>query len=186
MSSLEPAVSSASHYLTTDRLIDGREIVIRAIRPDDKPLLLQHFNSLSQRAIYYRFCGFKHTLTTTDLKNLTELDFDRSAGLAATLGRGSDETFIGVGRYVRADAAARAEIAFAVLDSYQGLGIATLLLQHLIKLAQPAGITQFTADVLASNQRMLEVFAHSGFPVEYYNQAGAVRVVIDIGTAPPS
>lgn len=186
MPSSSPAFGSASRYATTDRLLDGRAIVIRAIRPDDKQLLLRHFNSLSERSVYFRFLGFKRALSEADLKALTELDFDRNAGLAATLGEGADETFIGVGRYVRSDDPSRAEVAFAVLDSYHGLGIGTLLLKHLSQLARARGIKQFTADVLGSNQQMLEVFAHSGFPVEYYNQAGTVRVIMDIGASPSS
>ncbi len=185
MSSTKPAVTSAAaRYFTLEHLLDGREIVIRAIRPDDKQLLLQHFNALSQRSVYYRFCGFKRSLTDTDLKTFTELDFEQNVGLAATMGRGADERFIGVGRYAQSQDPFRAEIAFAVIDSYQGEGIGTLLLKHLAQIARAGGIKQFTADVLGGNQQMLEVFANNGCHVTYYNHDGTVRVILEISSSP--
>lgn len=185
-SSIPTVIPTASRYCATERLIDGREIVIRAIRPDDKQLLLQHFNSLSQRSIYYRFSGFKRSLTDADLRTFTELDFAQNVGLAATLGRGVDESFIGVGRYAQSEDSSRAEIAFAVIDSYQGQGIGTLLLKHLSQLAYASGIKEFTADVLGSNQQMLEVFANSGFHIAYSNHDGTVRVVLNTNSLPSS
>ena len=86
------------------------------------------------------------------------------------------ERFIGVGRYFRLQDRTRAEVAFAVLDEYQGRGIATLLLEHLRRIANPSGIEEFTAEVMASNRHMLDVFRDSGFQHQSSNQDGIVHV----------
>ncbi|MCX6395799.1 MAG: GNAT family N-acetyltransferase [Propionibacteriales bacterium] len=59
----------------------------------------------------------------------------------------------------------QAEIAFLVADEAHGLGIATLLLEHLAGEAREIGIRTFTAEVLAENHLMLRVFADAGFTV---------------------
>ena len=59
----------------------------------------------------------------------------------------------------------RAEVAFAVADAWHGHGIATVLLAHLAQSASSEGIETFTATVLSSNYRMLQVFHDSGFLV---------------------
>jgi acetyl coenzyme A synthetase (ADP forming)-like protein len=171
-------VDDPARYSVEEVLRDGGSIVIRAIRPDDQRRLLEHFRGLSKDSIYFRFMGPKHTLGERELKYFTELDFRDHVGLVATLREGGDEHILGVGRYVRAKNPARAEIAFAVLDEHHGRGIGTLLLMHLCRIAHAAGITEFEADVLGDNRRMLEVFAQSGFKVRRSLESGIVHVYL--------
>jgi GNAT superfamily N-acetyltransferase len=163
-------------YAVDEVLRDGTPIHIRAIAPSDKDLLFEHFSALSDESRYTRFFGAKRTLTRAELAGFTELDFDNQVGLAATMTDGGRERFIGVGRYFRTSDSTQAEVAFAVLDEYQGRGIATLLLEHLRRIAHQAGITEFVADVMASNHHMLDVFRDSGFQRKSHSQGGVVHV----------
>jgi len=174
-------MNTAGHYGVRELLRDGTIVLIRAISPNDKQRLLHHFQRLSPQSVYYRFFGLKRSLSEQELHQLTELDFVDHAGLVATLGSGEAEWFIGVGRYIRSDKTGSAEVAFAVLDDYQGHGIGTLLLKHLAKIARGNGIKRFTADVMGGNQKMLQVFAHSGFREQQSYQSGVVRVGLEIG-----
>jgi GNAT superfamily N-acetyltransferase len=163
-------------YAIDEVLSDGSPIHIRAITPADKDLLFAHFSGLSQDSRYTRFFGAKRTLTRDELARFTELDFDNQVGLTATLTEDGNERFIGVGRYYRLQDRARAEVAFAVLDEYQGRGIATLLLEHLRRIANAAGILEFTAEVMETNRHMLHVFRESGFQDHISNKDGTVHV----------
>src|SRR5262245_42904899 len=167
-------------YSAEEILRDGGSILIRAIRPDDRARLLEHFHGLSARSVYYRFFGAKRRLTDAELDRFTRLDFVEQTALVATLRERGAERIIGVGRYAmlppRPGAARAAEVAFAVADAYQGRGIGTLLLEHLIPLARASGITEFQADVLGENNRMLQVFAQSGFVVTSSVEAGVVHL----------
>ncbi len=165
-------------YAADEVLRDGSPIHLRAIRPGDKDLLFQHFSGLSDDSRYTRFFGAKRTLTRDELARFTELDFDDQVGLAATLIENDKERFIGIGRYLRLTDRKRAEVAFAVLDEYQGRGIATLLLEHLRRIANGAGILEFTAEVMASNRHMLDVFRDSGFQRQSSNHDGVVHVAL--------
>ena len=177
-------MSEPFNYSVTEALRDGTRIRIRAIRPQDKPLLVKHFSSLSERSIYYRFFGHKRSLAQADLRGLTELDFVNHVGLAATTEMEGTERFIGVGRYLLSDDGVAAEVAFAVLDEFQGRGIGTLLLHHLAQIARRQGINQFAAFVMGDNHQMLEVFANSGFRTHDLYDAGTVRVTLELGESP--
>ena len=109
--------------------------------------------------------------------------------LVATRQEENDEHIIGVGRYMSLDGqdtpAPRAEVAFAIADEYQGLGIGTLLLEHLAAIARDNGITEFEAYVLGENNRMLEVFEASGFRIQRSLDAGVFHVAFPTQETPP-
>lgn len=167
-------------YAVEEILRDGGSIHIRAIRPDDKQRLIDHFQRLGKRSVYFRFFSAKRHLTDEELVRFTEVDFVRHVALVATLRDGSAERIIGVGRYMACEdepgQPPRAEVAFAVADEHQGRGIGTLLLEHLVRLAQHNGISEFEAEVLGENNRMLGVFGHAGFVVRRSMEGGIVHV----------
>jgi ribosomal protein S18 acetylase RimI-like enzyme len=59
----------------------------------------------------------------------------------------------------------KAEVAFAVVDEYQGQGIGAALMRHLAAIAREAGLKELVADVLPDNIPMLKVFEKSGLRV---------------------
>ena len=166
----------ARHYITDEVLRDGKILQVRAIRPDDKERLLEHFAGLGARSRSFQFFGLKRALSTDDLVRFTELDFDRHVGLAATALHNGQERFIGVGRYVRTDLSSQAEIAVAVWDQYQGTGIGPLLIRHLAFVAHLNGIARFEADVLGDNRRMLTLLYNSGCIIHHVNSAGVQSI----------
>jgi GNAT superfamily N-acetyltransferase len=166
----------ARKYCVDASMLDGAAVRIRAIRPDDQERLHEHFRGLSEQSIYFRFMGIRRDLSPQDLKRLTELDFKSHVGLAATLTENGRERFIGVGRYICGNDPYRAEVAFAVRDEFQGHGIGTLLLEHLRRIAEANGVTEFEADVLGENRQMLEVFAHMGFESHRSLDSGIVHL----------
>ncbi len=161
-------------------LRDGGSIRLRAIRPDDKPRLVDHFQHLSARSVYFRFFGSKLRLTDSELRRFTELDFLNHVALVATLLEDGEERIIGVARYIamptKQGEPSRAEVAFAIADAHQGRGIATLLLEQLARFARAGGIDEFEANVLGENNRMLEVFGASGFEVRRSIDGGVFHV----------
>jgi GNAT superfamily N-acetyltransferase len=90
----------------------------------------------------------------------------------------------GTGRYIvtsRKSEHIKAEFALTVTDQYQGLGIGTMLMKHLIAIAQDNGVTEFTALVLNQNKRILDLVEHLSLPIaEKRDESGAVEVSIDL------
>ena len=162
-------------------LRDGTGVCVRAIRPDDKERLQSAFARLSPRTVYQRFFHPVTELTDDDLRNLTEVDFRQHVGLVLTVGAGPHECLIASGRYVRVvDDGDTAEVAFTVVDEYQGHGAAPLLLRELAAIARRCGVRRFVALVLTDNREMLEVFRHSQRPLQESFVDGIRRVVITL------
>ncbi len=176
--------TATEKYHAEERLRDGRIIVIRDVHATDKPLLEEAMHHLSPQSLYYRFLTPKKELTDKELAYFTEVDFLHHVALMASINEDGKIVPAGVGRYVMADSAPttkRAEVAFAVSEEYQGLGIATLLLKHLTKIARAADLEAFTALVLAENKKMLDVFHGCGLPMEIQtNNAGVLNIVLKL------
>jgi RimJ/RimL family protein N-acetyltransferase len=178
------------NYRVDHKLKDGTAVTIRAIRPDDKNRMVKAFKNLEPESIYTRFFGFKSELTDEELKTATEVDFEKTVALVVTIPAvGGEETVIGAGRYIMYDSAndlRRAEIAFTVEEDYQGQGIASSILRHLIHIAREKGVSRFEADVLAENIAMLAVFVRSGLPMKKSLEEGAVHVTLSLTVDAPS
>jgi GNAT superfamily N-acetyltransferase len=156
----------ARTYSREEHLLDGRPVLVRAIRPDDKEHLREAFARLSPQSIYLRFFQAKKELNETELRYLTEVDFTTHVALVALLEEEGRELGVGVGRYIVEPGTRVAEVAFTVDETHHGLGVATLLLKHLARIARGQGVEEFRAYVLAENRAMLEVFENAGFPLE--------------------
>ncbi len=159
-------------------LRDGESLLVRAIRPDDKPRLVDLFRRMSPRSIRHRFMGAKSELSPDELAYLTEVDFRSHVALVAISRKGGAERIAGVGRYVWTDERGEkpAEAAFTVADADQGRGIGTILLEHLAAIAAAGGVAWFQAEVEADNAAMLEVFEESGFAVGRSLDSGVFHV----------
>lgn len=161
-------------------LRDGGSIHLRAIRPSDKTQLVEFMGRLSPETAYFRFFRSKRKLTPEELESFTELDFVRDAAVVATLRVDGEERIVGVGRYSSIGPAEakprRAEVAFVVEDAHQQRGIGTLLLEDLAPMARANGIEELEADVLGENNRMMSLFATSGFLVSKSFEGGVFHV----------
>jgi GNAT superfamily N-acetyltransferase len=136
----------------------GLRVSIRALGPDDKRVLAKGFERLSPQSRYRRFFRPLDRLSERDLAYLTEIDHHDHEALAAT----EPETghVIGVARYVRNYEPDQAEVSVVVGDPWQGRGVATALLEHLVERARAEGIASFIALVMEENTEALKLFEH--------------------------
>jgi ribosomal protein S18 acetylase RimI-like enzyme len=96
----------------------------------------------------------------------------------AELDERGENAIIGAGRYIVTQPGT-AELAFAVIDEYQGHGIGTALLKHLVTIARESGVRKLIAEVLPENTAMLATFRKFGFVSSL--RGGSVHVVLDQG-----
>ena len=83
----------------------------------------------------------------------------------------------GGGRYVVVRPG-QAEVAFVVVDEYQGRGIGRALMRHLTSIACAAGLRTLIAEVLPENTAMLGLFKTSGLPLSTRHEGQIVDVTI--------
>ncbi len=156
-------------------------VEIRSIRPDDKAGITEAFLNLEPESIYSRFFHHKKGLSESDLKITTEVDFDIVVALVVTIKEEKGEIIIAGGRYVvlnERETLLRAEVAFAVAEDCHGYGIATLLLEQLIRITRYKGLTYLVADVFFENSTMLKVFSRSGLPIKQNREGGSIHVTM--------
>ncbi|MFB3925012.1 MAG: GNAT family N-acetyltransferase [Syntrophales bacterium] len=144
----------------------GLDLFLRPIKISDEPLLKDFIHSLSDQSLYRRFISKRMDMPHERLQELVIIDYTEEMAIVAMAVPREKDEFIGVGRYYIDSSTRMAEVAFAVRDDYQGLGVGTELLSYLTYLAKRQGLLGFTADVLADNEPMLRVFAKGGFEME--------------------
>lgn len=157
-------------------LTDGTTAQIRSITPEDAPAVSAFHRGLSGNTVHMRYFGAHPNLSDRELERLTRADDpDHLALLAERNG-----TLVAVAQYDREVGKDEAEVAFVVDDAHQGLGLGTILLEHLASAARRHGIKRFVADTLVVNRRMLDVFAGVGFARRSSTDHEVVSVVMDI------
>ena len=161
-------------------LAPGIDIMIRPIQPEDKGLLARGFSQLSSQARYQRFFSKVDSLTEKDLVYLTEVDHVNHEALIAIDPDNGD--LVGVARYVRIEPENRAEVAVIVADEWQGRGLGTVLLEGLVERSRTAGIDEFLALVLSSNEDARHLFENliPGKATTSTGDPGQVEVLIDL------
>ena len=166
-------------------LDDGRPVLVRAIRPDDKDALLEAFSRLSKISAFFRFFREKRTLTPRELEYFTEVDFTTHVAIGVGLLNGEEMTPIAIGRYiVDEDDPQTAEIALTVDDAHQGLGVGSLMLRHLRRIALASGIEEFNGVLLADNQRAMRVLKRSGLPLQTRFEADVIEIRLTLRDDP--
>jgi RimJ/RimL family protein N-acetyltransferase len=171
----------ARSYAASETLKDGTVVTLRAIRPGDAGAILQAFRGLDRESVYRRFFSPRKDLSAAELDQLADVDFSQVVALVVMTESSEGENLIGGGRYATDDSASgAAEIAFMTGGSYRGLGIASLVLKHLVLIARDAGLSRFDAEVLAENQPMLAVFRRSGLPMKLRRDGSTVHVTLSL------
>jgi acetyltransferase len=144
----------------------GVEIFIRPIRPEDAPLLVELFESLSPRSIYLRFFTPMKRLPHSMLARFTQIDYDRHIALVALAASEANEKMLGVARVITGRNPREAEFSVAVGDTWHGKGIGAALLQRCVSIAKERGIQRITGTILAENTQMLALGRKLGFSIK--------------------
>ena len=163
---------------------DGTRLMIRPIRPDDEPGLVNLYDRLSQHTAYQRFFTVTKRLPPNWAHFLANVDYRRRLALVAEPEVGE---LVAVARYEPTDDEEVAEVAFVVVDAYQGRGLGKILLDSLLEAAHARGIHRFRAYVLADNARMLGLLARFTHIVERHVESGVASLLFErrIDSPPP-
>ena len=151
-------------------------VVIRAIHGSDGPALERFHEALSPEAQRSRFFYVHPHLSAAEIEHFTHVDHHEREAIIVTDG----PDIVAVGRYDRLPGSHAAEVAFVTADDHHGRGFASLLLARLADRARAVGITQFIAQTLPENRKMLAVFTRSGLPAATAFRGGLVDVSMSL------
>ncbi len=106
-----------------------------------------------------------------------DVDFVDHVVLIAVAKTDGNPRIVGGARFVVTEPG-KAEVAFSVVDDYQGHGLGAVLMHHITAIAREAGIREFFAEVLSDNGPMLAVFEHSGLITTVRREGATIHVAM--------
>jgi GNAT superfamily N-acetyltransferase len=175
----ETSMSAPGSYSVTERLRDGREVEIRALQPDDRDDMLAAVGRTGTQSLQRRFFVVKRGFSEKEIAFFINVDFVNHGALVALAEEDKCKVIIGGGRCIITEPG-KAEIAFVVIDDYQGQGLGTLLMRHLALIARKAGLKELIAEVLPENTAMRKVFGKFGFQARRGRDPQVVHLVLEL------
>jgi GNAT superfamily N-acetyltransferase len=154
--------------------MDG--IAIRQLHWGERRPVLEVFEGLSERSRRLRFLGSKPRLLERDLVHLADVGCCGREAVAA-IERDTGRT-VGIARFVRDADGPEAEIAFEVVDEWQGRGLGRQLVESLKLLARRQGILRFRALVAFGNRPALALVGGLGEELVRRWEDGNVELVV--------
>lgn len=162
------------------RLPNGREVLIRPIRPEDADPLRASFSLLQPEEVRQRFLQSMKSLPEDMLERLTRVNPKTEFALVAAEPLPPGEALVGAVARVATDADGdRAEFSILVSHYVAGQGLGRYLMTRLVKWARGKKLKHLYGDVLEHNQPMLALADSLGFERRSMDN-GLVRVVLDL------
>lgn len=131
-------------------LKDGREVLIRPIGLADAELEREFLKSLSPQTSNNRFMGQIAEPSEALIDQLVDIDYVNDVALGAFF----DGHLVGVSRYSVEEDRRSCELAIVVRDAWQRLGLGTLLLSDLIRIARERGLKKMHSNDFSENSGM--------------------------------
>ncbi len=165
------------------QLPNGREVLIRPIRPEDAEPLRAGFALLQPDEVRQRFLYSMPDLSPEMAERFTRINPKTEFALVAAEPLPPGEALIGAVARIAVDADGHAgEFAILVSRYINGMGLGRYLMTRLVKWARSKKLERVYGDVLEHNQPMLALAQSLGFERES-QQEGLIRVVLHLRKA---
>ncbi|AUB84216.1 bifunctional acetate--CoA ligase family protein/GNAT family N-acetyltransferase [Candidatus Thiodictyon syntrophicum] len=162
------------------QLPDGKDLVIRPIRPEDADMTQEFVRGLSEQTKYFRFMQAIKELTPEMLVRFTHIDYDREMALIGVIEHDGEEAAVGISRYNSRPGGEACEFAVVVSDTWRNLGIGARLMRSLMANARRRGFRVMEGEVLTANTRMLALMKSLGFRIDADLEDPAVKLVTKV------
>ena len=166
-------------YVSSKRLNDGTQIILRPIKPEDEPMWLNLLDGCSKEAIYSRFRYNFHYDSHEIATQFCFIDYAREIAIVVEIMHEGKRQLIGVGRLIADPDHESAEYAVLITDNWQRRELGVLLTEYCLEIAKNWGLKQFLAQTTKDNQAMISVFRKLKFKIKF-NADSTVDVSRDL------
>jgi len=172
-------------YVAPFKAKEGSDVMIRPIRPEDEPLLVQFHHSLSERSVrlrYFNTLKLGQRVAHERLIRVCFNDYDRELALVVerTDAATGQHEVLGIGRLSKLPDGKNAEFAIIVNDQWQNRGLGTELLKRLVEIGKAEKLTTISAQLLPENLEMQRVCKKIGFEMKRELTEPMVTAVIKL------
>ena len=144
---------------------DGQKMFIRPLKPIDEDLVKELFYSFSSKTLQQRFMSVRQIQLRLERMSQVNIDYDLTMTFGVFIEKHDVIEMIAICGYDRDPKTSSAEVSFAVKDDWQCKGIGSYMVNLLINVGKVRNIKTFTAEVLATNVGMLNLFYRTGLDV---------------------
>ena len=166
-------------YETLWLLKNGQEVLLRPIKPEDEPMWIEWFQTLSEESIRYRFFQMLKDTPHEVRVRYCNIDYDREVAIVAEIVENGKRKILGVSRLSIEPDGKHGEMAFIVSDHWQGLGLGTKLVDYTLDIAKEKGVESVYAIMLQDNYRAISLTKKMGFTIEYLSD-GTVKGTLNL------
>jgi acetyltransferase len=170
-----------TRYITSWKLPDGSDVLLRPIRPEDEALEQEMAASLSRESMRMRLFSPLKQVDHRWLSFFCNVDYDRHMAIVAEITENEKKKIIAAGRLVMEPDFTSGELAIVVHDRYQHKGLGYKLVGMLIEIGREKGLDEVFGDVLAENENMLKLARKLGFTTRYV-PGGIIRIIKKLKT----
>lgn len=154
-----------SQYVSTFITKNGKDVISRPVLQTDGPFLVDLFNKLSPQSIYLRFLTRLRFLPEGMLYRFTHVDYRHEFALAGVVKENGKDAVIGVCRYSCDPQMDFPELAIAVRDDWQHIGVGKILLVKIIAIAKEHGISRLSAEIDPQSKILPKMLSDLGYEV---------------------
>jgi len=148
---------------STERLPDGRSVLVRPIRRTDWRQLQRGLALLTPEDRHFRFMGGLDTISDDLAKRLSAVDYEREIAIVAFGAAGTHEP-AGLARLAPAGPG-KVELAVVILPAWKRQGLGRLLCERGLAWARRQGVTEVEMLLLAENLAMRRLAEDLGFAI---------------------
>jgi acetyltransferase len=173
-----------TQYVSPWTMKNGGSIIIRPIRPEDEPLMVEFHQKLSERTVYLRYfqpLKLSQRIAHERLRRICFTDYDREMVLLGVhAGKADAPEVVAVGRLSKLHPRDEAELAVLIHDQFQHLGLGTELFRRLIAIARHENLRRLQSTILPENREMRAICQKLGFRMSTDMEDGTVRAELDL------
>ena len=173
---MQDAVNYPVELETVKTFKDGLEVQFRPIKPSDEDMMRRLFYHFSDESKYLRYFVRIRVMPHKEMQKYVNIDYQKTLSIVGVILKNRTEKIIAEARYAYYKEEDSYEMAFIVDEEYQGKGIATFLLNYLLKIARERGLHEIYASVLPENKAMLSVFNKAEIEPQTRFRDGVVEV----------
>ena len=155
-----------TRYVSQWHFEDGRQVLLRPVKPEDEPLEHDLLSSLSEATMRARFFSIIKDISHEMLIRYCNIDYDREMAIVAEVRENEKRKMIGIARLIVDRQFKSGEFAVLVHDDYQGKGLGLKLVDVLIGIAEDKGLGGIYGEILTENEKMIAVCRKLGFTIE--------------------
>ena len=148
------------------KLRDGRTVLLRPIKPEDEPSWLEMFQNLSEKSLRNRFFNVIKDAPHEMRVRYCNIDYDREIAIVVEITEDMRKKIVGVVRVPIEPNGKKGEIAFIVADPWQGLGLGSKMVDHVIEICKDKKLETIYAIMMNDNHNAINLVRKMGFNIE--------------------